>query len=469
MFMTHYRTHHPAATVRSVEFTGNAPSDVMLLMIKPENDAAPMRQLLSNPDLKRIISETVTPQGTLIVSRGAQSQQQMLQLLAAHNEVLEAQREQKKFNPWKWRGYSSFLGQSLQLVSGFKSGADRSALVGFASLNLVANVINIMFGAQEKEDPHQLRHLKTTLNQQLAPYVNATALPNPEDKLADTYVDKAAPKKSMGSKAYDLTSKYSVSFGEIFLRTLGSVSLAFPITQWSAAFKTLKETKSASQTYGALRNSNPVTYGVGLLMLLGKFTSFASKEPDPFNPKPMGVIDVFREKIAFRLSSIIEGGAATWMAHDCFKNRTIHIGGKQRPDYFGGAGNVVFIGGYGVRLAAPYGTREVNMKELYAHAATALAAAPPEKLPDLLAQTAVSLKQHFHNKPIETATIYQELSRRLQQHRPHIIDKKKADAPQDALATTPAAQDQKTPRSSIISDSRNTAQLLQPARSMLAH
>jgi len=460
--MTQFFTKDPSASIGYVEFTSNQPEGLMLLMVKLSKDPAPIRQLLNVPELKRtILSETVTPEGTLIISRGPQSSQEMIKHLATHHEVLEEKVEKKKFNPWKWRGYSSFLGQSLQLVSGFKSGSDRSALMGFASLNLVANVINIVFGAQEKDDPHQLRQLKTSINQQLAPLVDAQKLPDPENKLANTYADTTTQKKNLSSRTYDFISKYSVSVGEILLRTLGSVSLAFPVTQWATAFRTFKKTNSASQTYGALRTANPVTYGVGLLMLLGKFTSFASKEPDPFNPEPPGMIRQFREKIAFRLSSIIEGGAATWMAHDCFKNRTIDIGGKQRPDYFGGAGNIVFIGGYGVRLAAPYGTREVNMKELYAHAATALAAAPREHLPNLLAQTAVSLKQHFHDKPIETATIYQELSRRIEQHRPHFIDEKHQSTPQDAMAKIPTSHTSETPNSSVIGDGRSLAQPMQ--------
>jgi hypothetical protein len=382
----------------------------------------------------------------------------VLGALAQEGEQLAPPAPVKKpFNPWAWRGYTSILGQSLQIASSMKgngTAADRMAIFGFAALNLTANFINILFGAQKKTDPHQLRLLKQQANEQLSVYTDAQNLPSP-DFIVATDNGKAATDRGVNASL----QKHSVSFGEIGLRTLGSISLSFPVTRWKSAFTVLRETGSISKAFNTMRNPNPITFGAGLVMILGKLTSMAATEPDPYNPAPPTMLDQFRQKIAFRLSSVIEGGASVWMAYDRFYKQKIKLGGKEMPDYFGAAGNAVFFGGYGIRLAAPYGSRVVNMPELYAHIGQGLSKLSAEDLPDATVRMASQLHQHFNKAELPVSEIYTALVNELHTKHHRSVE------PAAAIAVSKDAAPQLTIPDSRIStnESVNAQRLVAPA------
>lgn len=422
--MARYINNSSSGALSAVEFADVGAERFSFLHIKPGADSAAIETLLASPPLSLglISRASEAGGGMLLVARGNAAPEGVLAALRSQGESLVPPlAPAKKLNPWAWRGYTSILGQGLQLMSGFKTvggtAADRWAIVGFATLNMIANLTNVMVGAQKKPDPHQLRFLKQQVNQQFAPDLSANDLPAiDEAQLAIRKQHHDAPEKTIGNRLHEWIEKYSVSGGEIGLRTIGSASLAFPVTSWKAGVKTLRETKSLTAAFRTIRNPNPVTFGVGLMMLTGKFTSLASKEPDPYNPKPPTMLDRFREKVTFPLSSIIEGSSAVWMATDRYKRQKIMIGGKPVPDYYGTAGNAVFVGGYGMRLMATYGTREVDMAELNAHITEALAKAPREKLPAMLSSAAMMLQQHFAAKNIPLSTYYTDLLRDLAEH-----------------------------------------------------
>lgn len=421
-----YLNAAPGAVIHSAEFTSEGARQFTMLTLEKGNDASQVKTWMQSAPLsQRLISETSTGGQTLLVFQGAQSPQQILGGLAQHGQQLAAPPEKPKpFNPWAWRGYTSILGQSLQIASSMKSQGnigDRVAVFGFASLNLTANIINVLFGAQEKNDPHQQRYLQRQISADLAQYTGGAA-PDPENVKPTHLAEKP---KTSGEQLHDLLTKYSVTFGEIGLRTIGSMSLVFPVTQLGKAFKTFRQ-EGLSEAFKVAKNPNKATLMYGILMLTGKFTSFTAKEPDPYNPKPQSALDVFREKYAFKLSSVIEGSGAVWSANDRFRNQKIkNKAGNLVPDAYGGWGNVIFVGGYGVRLFAPYGTRNVNMPTLYAYVSDSLAKVPQDKLPTLLAETASKLQQHFNDPKLTAATIYGEIANDLQRHHhisvaPHI-------------------------------------------------
>jgi hypothetical protein len=207
-----------------------------------------------------------------------------------------------------------------------------------------------------------------------------------------------------------------VTGGEIGLRFLGATSLSFPAPKLVNAVKEIRGGRPVGEALKDTKNTNPVTYKVGLITLAGKVTSLFSKEPDPFNPKPHTWVDDVREKITFPLSSVIEGVGAAWMAYDRFAKQKINLFGKQRPDYFGGVGNLVFVGGYVIRFFAPYGSREVDMKELTAHISDSLAKMPRERLPQLIAETATDLKKHFKDKQLGVSDYYAMIAADLKQY-----------------------------------------------------
>lgn len=404
-----YENARPGAQVVSAEFSSISGDTLAFLKLSDAADGVQVKQWLETLPEERVVSDTHGDDGSrFVVCRGKASSREVLDALAQHGEALAMPAPEKKgFNPWMWRGMLSIIGQSLQLTSSFlnkTNASDRAAIYGFAGLNMTANAFNIIFGSQKKDDPYQLRELKSQFNDQIAPLVeDASKLPGVEDHCA---ARRQAAKKTAGAQTYETLQKYSVSGGEIGLRTLGAASLAFPVTSWGKAWRTLSETKSIGKAFGAVRNSNPVTFYAGLATLAGKFTSMAAKEPDPFNPQPASGWDKFRENIAFRLSSVIEGVAAGFMTVDRFRKQKITVNGKTMPDYPGGVGNGVFVGGYIIRFTAPYGSLEVDMPELYAHISDGLAQVPREHLPRLLAETAESLAEHFKAKKISFADIY---------------------------------------------------------------
>ncbi len=453
--MARYITQNGSGKIQSVEFSTIDGKTYAFFTLAPNQRADALQETLTSKPLNQdILSVTPSPQGALVVTRGGLGPDAMLSALAQQGELLAPPPiEKKPFNPWAWRGYTSIVGQSLQIASSMKgngTAADRMAIFGFAALNLTANFINILFGAQKKSDPHQLRLLKQQANEQLSSFTDVENLPNP-DFIVATENGKATTDR--GASA--LLQKHSVSFGEIGLRTLGAFSLSFPITKWRSALHVLRESGSVRTAFKEMRNPNPVTFGAGLITLLGKFISLSASEPDPYNTTPPSLLDRFRQNVAFRLSSVIEGGAAVWMTHDRFTNQKISIGGKEMPDYLGGAGNAVFVGGYGVRLTAPYGSREVNMPELYAHIGLGLSKLSAEDLPQATVRMATQLHQHFNKPELPVSEIYAALVNELHTKHHRSVEP----APQIAVTKDNVPQ-VKTPDSRIIANEAVNAQRL---------
>lgn len=429
--------------LRSVEFAPSGQGNISFIHVADPAQGETVRQLLTSKDVgQEITAETELNGKPVLMTRGGKTQVELLAALGAQGESLKAKAApKKKFNPWAWRGITSIVGQSLQLVSGFKSSnnpADRAAIIGFASTNLVANGTNIIFGAQQKDDPHQLRVLKQEFNKRFEKFLpSGERLPSPyEDRLSK----RPKERQSAGEKASNVIRQYSVTGGEIGLRFLGATSLAFPAPKVWNAIKDIRGGKPTGEALLGSKNTNPVTYNVGLITLAGKVTSLFSKETDPFNPKKHTVLDTIREKVTFPLSSVIEGAAAAWMAYDRFAKQKVMLFGKERPDYFGGVGNLVFVGGYVIRFFAPYGSREVNMPELTAHISDSLAKMPREQLPQLVMESAKDLKQHFKNKPLEVSDFYTMIAVDLKKYN-HIDLSAPAGAGEPAREFAAAQQD----------------------------
>ena len=402
-------------------------------------EAAPLHQ--------QMVSQTKDGDRLLLVAQGKQAPSQVMEQLAAHGVQLTPPEKNEKIDPWKIRAATSVVGQGLQIWSGFatrtrvayeaaeaaKAGrafdasgakADIISILGFATLNMCANLMNWIFGAQEKKDPRQLRFLKSQFNEQIAPLVDGNALPNVDNACLKTR--PADPqKKTAGQRVYNFLQGYSVTFGEIGLRVVGSALLAFP--KPIQGMKTLFQTQSLKEAFKVAKNPTKTFY-VGLTMLAGKFTSLLAKEPDPFNPEPPGLIRRFRESVAFPLSSVIEGGAATYMGASKAINKdgtsNIRVFNRNYDrDLLNAAGNASFVYGYGVRFKAPYGTLEVDMPELYAHISDGLAKLPVEKIPAVLAETSMGLAAHFQKKELPASIIYAAIAADLaKQHKIELVN-----------------------------------------------
>lgn len=438
--MTVYQTHSPNAPIVALELAQTQGRHLALFTLAPGQDAQSAG--LRNPALGlHILNETAVGDHKLVVADGAAKPEALLQTLAAGGTVLSPQpAAAPKFNAWLWRGLSSLAGQSLNLWAGLtnktKPAGEKAGIIGFAVPNLIANAINATFGGQKKDDPYQLRYLKSAINEALAPYA-ATALPAVE---ADLYQGRSQESKSAQSGGIGgFIARHSVSAGEVGLRILGTVSLMLPFTRWAQGVRTLRQGGTLARAFEATRNPNPVTFWAGVTTMVGKITALTAREPDPYNPAPPDTLRSLRENVAFKASSVIEGIGATTMSIDDYRHKNIQ----------GAIGNGIFVGGYYIRYFAPFGTREVDRDELFAHAAAAVAAAQPAHRACALTRASALLAQHFQGaKGLSLADCYQQIAQGLAKDHGITIappqDRETSavsvDEPQATQAATPSTQ-----------------------------
>lgn len=399
---------------------------------------------------QHLVGETQVAGRDVLILRGNQTPTQVIaQLHAARLDFTKAPTA-KTFNAWKWRGNLSNAGQLLQLASAGlknKEGFDHSVL-GFAVFNLAANMINLVFGAERKPDTNRLRRLNAEFNEQLTPYVAPdTPLPDPDAALTKDRTQKK--REALGDSVVGFLKRNSVVFGEIGLRYVGAFNLAFPITQWAG-----KGRQAFAATQGPLldklkagfgaagrnfHNKESLIFYSGIAYLVGKTIALGSKIPDPYDTKPHTALDGIRENVLFKTSTALEAAAAATLAVNGLKpgkvtpenpdgarlftrNREYWLPNAMKGekfitrDWFGAAGGALFTGGLLIRFSAPFGTREVDMKELYAHMAAALAKVPEDKLPQLVADSALAIKAQFPDKPLEFGNIYTSLVHELEHY-----------------------------------------------------
>ncbi len=177
----------------------------------------------------------------------------------------------------------------------------------------------------------------------------------------------------------------------------------------------------------------------GIAYIVGKTIALGSKIPDPYDTKPHTMLDTVREKMLFKVSTAIETTAAATLAVNGLKagkatpqnpegarlftrNRDYWIPEAMKHqkfitrDWFGAAGGALFTGGLTIRFSAPFGTRVVDMKELTAHMAAALAQVPSDKLPQLVADSAMAIKAQFPDQPHAFGSIYASLALELERY-----------------------------------------------------
>jgi len=419
-----YKNKNPASPLLAVEFTPVADGNFTYFYASTRENKQPLKDWLTGHG-QEIVAETLVDGKTVLVTHGDKTKEEMTKALEERGDKLELVKHKKKFNAWAWRGNMSNVGQVLQVMSAaMKPKGIDSATMTFGLSNLAANMTNLVFGGEEREDINGERTLKGKINKGLGSYLAGDdPLPEDDDRLGLRKEAKEAP--SAGDKAYGFMKQNSVKIGEIGLRYFGAFNMLAPVfkgkQEWQKVFTALGEGKMGA-AWKSFRNPDKANFWVGVLYLFGKTLALTSKIPDPYDPTPKTALDEFREKYAFKLSSIIEGVGAATIASSRLKPGTkvnpgkvldkigFNFGNKQWDrDYLGGIGGLLFMGGFAIRLAAPFGTRKLDMDEIYAHATDTLAKTPPEKLPQLLADTAATMKEHLKDQPIEYGEIFNKM------------------------------------------------------------
>ena len=443
--MTVYTNTDKTAALISIEFTPVSDGNFTFFTIdNPRTNKDEIRQWITSPAAgQEIVAETIVENHPVFITRGAKPKEELLKALEERGDKFELHVAKKPFNYWKWRGMMSMIGQPLTFVSGYckKGGGDFSVMV-FAGLNMAANVVNMVFGSQKGEDTHRLHQLKNEINDDLGEHMTTLDdLLKVDEKRAELRSGPPAP-KTFGQKAYDFMQRNSVSLGEIGLRYLGGISLVAPMGRWKQGLQVVARDKSLWAGLKHIRNPDIKTFRAGMGWLTGKTLAFFAKTPDPYNPEPKSVIDNIRENYLFKASTLSEMMGASYLALDRFENpnRKIILGGKEYQDYVGGVGGLLFATAFAMRMSAPYGVKQVDMEEVYAHATDTLAKTPAEKLPQLMAETAATLKEHFKEKDLAFGEIFTKLMSDMYRYHHVALDNSttKVDA-QQTVAEMPAA------------------------------
>lgn len=425
--MAIYRNQSADAAIREMEINPGPNGYLTVYHLNSAQAREGMEQWLGATK-QTVLAHSESNGRPLLITQSKRTPEQQLHALSAQGDQFQLVRESKPIDPWVIRSLLGFSGQGLTLVSSFMrppkpneigksiwQRLDWSVFV-FAAANLAANTINLVYRAQDIDDTHQLKYLKTQVNDQLnSELMSGQEAPSPDDKrLAQRPVEKKP-----ANPLHAFMQRYSVNVGELGLRYIGAIGMAYPANGWKA----IGQGKLPPMSEVGLRRF------AGFGSLAGKTLALSSKVPDPYNPAPHSWLDTIREKYSFVSGGIIEAIAFAGLAWDSFMNTGpgkressgIAWNGKNHRDWLGGIGAVLFVAGYIVRSWAKYGKRSVDMNELYAHATDTLAKVSPEKMPQLLADTARQLKEHFKDRPdIHYGVIYSRLAEDLHQH--HHID-----------------------------------------------
>ena len=408
------------SVITRVEFATAAGQQLVFLHPKDSAAAARLEAWITDPAFGLTLVSTTSNNGeALLVASGDQPPQATLTALANRGVTLAPYTPKERIDPWVIRSILGFGGQILQLASSFMRPTKKidPNIFVFAAANLTANAINLVYKAQDAEDPNQLRHLKRQENKALEPVLatHKKHAPNIEETRKSSRESERQKQKN-GPSLHDILKRYSVNIGELGLRYLGAFGLAFAL-DW----KQLAQGKLPPLTASPLRRY------AGLSSIAGKTVALGSKIEDPYDPKPPTWLDKFREKYTFLLGGLIEVTSFSALAYDNFmntnpanpaqRNRGILWKGTVYRDWLGGIGASMFVMGYIVRSWAKYGQRHVDMDELRAHVSDTIAQLPPEQIPQHLALAAQRLAEHFkHQHGFTVASIYAGLADDLYTH-----------------------------------------------------
>lgn len=463
-----YRSSKPTSPVRAVEFAATPEGNLSFYYLGWKQDKAAVREWLESPTMSgHVVAETTVNGKSVLVVHDAMQPSETIASVQAKYGHFVLDKKPAKLDPWVMRGVLSTVGQLMQLSSGIlQKGAPDAATIGFAVTNLAANGINIIYGAQESEDKHRQRFLKEKLNGAMTPHLKPDeALPDVNDKRAAAREEKHGVVGGAGNAVHNFLKSSSVWFGEIGLRYLGSLILIFPLAKWKGGFKELGR-GSLDGAWSAAKNPDAFTRNAGIGWLMGKNIAFFSKAPDPYNPKEHTAIDTFRERFTFPIASVIEAMGAGTMAYDRLANRKISFNKPYLPasvrhitsrDWIGGIGGIIFTIAFAFRIFAPYGTKEINLKEMEAHATDALAKIDPSQMPQMMATSAATLTEHLGKRPGHFGQIYAQMQHDLKQY--HGIDINRI-PPAPAVPPVNEAE----PKTTIQADSaQHHAEALQPA------
>lgn len=414
--MAVFRNVKTDSPITSVEFSPVSDGNFSFFSIDSPISVKGAKDWLTTPNIgQEVIAETQVDGHPVLVTYGDKKASELMGELKKRGENLALYERKKTFPERVWPMGASIatVGQVMQLTASFLRPNRKPdwALRMFAIPNLTASAWTFFYGAQRSKDPNRLLYMKRHFNEELGSHVpgGMDVLPDVNDTRLRLHKDESKP-KTTAAKVNQFLERNSVTVGEIGLRYLGATAIAFPMDRWGKGFNRLMEGQF-KEAYKATRNDKLWTHRAGLLSLAGKTVAITSKAEDPYSPKPPNMLDKIRQKYTFRTGGWMETIAFATLAADGFAHKKISFtkGGTEYRDFISGIGGTLFTIRYAMRHWAPFGVRETNMPELYAHVTDSLAKMPPDKLPQLLADTAADITDQFKDKHLKYGEVFTQL------------------------------------------------------------
>ncbi|MBV8939128.1 MAG: hypothetical protein JO089_04750 [Alphaproteobacteria bacterium] len=402
--MKKYISSDSASPLAAVELAPGPDTNLSFFYARGETDKPAVRKALAHLG-QTVIAESHVRGQPVFITRGAKDRQALVDALAQINPLTEEAEPPPKVDPWMVRGLLGMAGQLLVAVSSVRGnkGFDQGAAF-FAGSNIAANLMNMAYGPGKSKDVHRLNQIKNQVNEGLLSEGPLDELPAVDDTRSALRHDE--PPRGLMQKANDFVHRFAPQIS-IGLRIFGAAKLT------GNAGKYTRE--------AGLQVKDPLTFSAGSAILLGKFMALGAKTEDPYNPKPNTALDDLREKL-FKWGAYTEGAGYAMLAYNGFAQRQITMNGKTYPDFLRGTAGLIFVSAYVAQSLAKLGIKQVDMDEVVAHTADALAQMPPDKIPQLTADTAAMLTEHFQDRTLHYGDIYTRLSADLQRYHAIAID-----------------------------------------------
>ena len=445
--MAIYDAIHSSSGLVSVEFSPVARGNMAFFTFRDAQQRDAFTSWLHSPVVgQHVIAKTQVNGGFTVVTEGKHPPETMLQLLKQRGENVAMHVEKTPFNWWQLRGKLGITGQLMQLTSSFLQVTKSNPAVAnspwvrkgfsvdigiFAILNLIANFGNMFYGAQKEPDIKRLHYAKELVNDQLLPHLpfNETTLSIDDQRQA--LRQHALPEKGVVEQFNGFANRHSVRFFELGLRYVAALALVIPFSSKKIGdgWKLLKA-RDPIGAYKAVRN-NRLLELAGLGYILGKTVAWFSKVRDPYDDAPHSWVDRFREDWLFKSGSVIESAAGVAIATQAFKDKRIALGAsdgvlKPRRDWLGVVGGSLFAIAYIARLFATFGMKDINVNEIIAHTSDTLAKTSVEQLPQLTADAAATLTEHFADKKMSYGQVYSLLRNDMLQFHPTLMQPTKS-------------------------------------------
>ena len=441
--MTIYDNKNDRSKITSVDFDDK--TGMAFVGVRHIGNRDEVKKLLADIG-QEVVAETRINTLPFFVTRGINDKEELFtKLKTSEYDKFEPHTEPKKGllgflkkHGWTIRGGSSIAGQLMTLYSSFNTVSKKRANEGdldtkwdsstgvFATSNLIANFINIIFGGARQKDTHGLEHLSKLISEE----VNLRLPENSEYKISaqDVYKveymndkEKSDLKKDSGATGF--IRRNSVWFGEVFLRTVGSVAMVlspgdWKFSNWGNAIKSLF-TQGPKAAWEIIKNKDTFTFWAGTGMVMGKILGLTAQTYNPKEPEPTTYLGELRKKVFWRASSVIEFFAQNAVAYDRFNNKRLVDKKTQThtADWVAGTGNIILAEPpYLTRLVLPYGRMELDVPEVQARLIKALTQLPQNEVSTVAARITARMVEYMGDNAPSFSTLYGQVVEKLSKY-----------------------------------------------------